>query len=95
MPQTAERWQGNVVDILRFQRMAERVAVELRVMARTRHRADVSEAFDAISVEQSDEALDRQGRMPDRKDGTHRPFYFLRRGMLAHDMDRRVNSIGP
>ena len=57
-----------------FSASGERVAVELRVMARTRHRADVSEAFDAIGMEQSDEALDRQGRMPEGEDGVLRPL---------------------
>ena len=88
MPQTAERGQGNVVDILRFQRMGQRVAVELRVMARTRHRANVSDACNAIGVQQGDEVLYRQGRMPDGENSAFGPVHFLRWGLFAHDADR-------
>src|SRR5207302_3814875 len=58
MPQTAERGQGNVFDILRFQRMAKRVTVELRVMARTWHSANVRKACDSVGMQQCEEALD-------------------------------------
>ena len=95
MAQTAERGQGNVVDILRFQRMGQRVAVELRVMTRTRHGADVSDAFNAIGVQQGDELFYRQGRMPDGENSPFGPVRFLRRRLFAHDADRRVSSIGP
>ncbi len=95
MPQTAEREQGNVFDMLRFQRIAKRVAVELGVMARTRHRADVRETSNAIGVQKSDKIFNRQRRMPDRENSAVGPMYFLRGRLLAHGADRRVSSIRP
>src|SRR5665213_3890654 len=44
MAQTTERRQGSVFDIVCLQHTAERIAVKLRVMTRTRHRANVSDA---------------------------------------------------
>ena len=95
MAQTAERGQGNVFDILRLQHTAQRIAVELRVMARTRHRADVREACNAIGVQKGDELFYRQGRMPDRENCAFGPVRFLRRRLFAHDVYRRVSNIGP
>src|SRR5207302_6540609 len=100
MPQTAERGQGNVFDILRFQRMAKRVTVELRVMARTWHSANVRKACDSVGMQQCEEALDGQGRMPEGEDRVLRPLCFLRIGMLAHAAPLarsgfRVSNIGP
>ncbi len=91
---------GNVFDMLRLQNTAKRIAVELRVMTRTRHRADVRDACNAVGAHQGDEFFYRQGRMPDREYSAFRPLRFLRRRLFAHDasparLGRRVSSIGP
>ena len=75
--------------------MDQRVAVELRVMTRTRHRANVSDTRNAIGVQQGDELFYRQSRMPDCENSPFRPVRFLRRWLFAHGLDRRVSSIGP
>ena len=93
LSQTAERGHGNVFDILRFQGTAKRVAIELRVMARTRHCADVREAGNAIGVQQDDKFLHRQRRMTDRENGPVRPLGFLRRRLLAHDTSTKNISL--
>ena len=92
MPQAAERGQENIFDILCLQRTAKRIAVELRVVTRTRHRADVGKAGDAIDVQQRDEFFYGQGRMPDRENSPFGPARLLRRRMFAHHVDRRNSS---
>ena len=47
----------------------ERLAIELRVVARSRNGADVDDAIDIVSGEQPDELVARSCRMPNRKDG--------------------------
>jgi hypothetical protein len=48
--------------------------VELGIMARTRNRADIHEAFDAVSMQHGHKALDRLCRMPDCEDRALRPI---------------------
>ena len=60
-PQTAQRLNVHPLDLPRCQALGQGCVVELRVMARTRRRADVHEALDAVGLKQSDEALDWHG----------------------------------
>src|SRR5690242_12432220 len=48
MSQTAQEWHRNILDVLCLQRCLKGVAVELRVMARTRDRPYVAKTFDPI-----------------------------------------------
>src|ERR1019366_7044153 len=90
----------NIFEMLRCQAVGQGGVVELRIMARTGHRADVHEAFDAIGLQQGDEALDWQSRMAECEHSAFRPMRCLRARMFAHDdgpehVGCRVNSIGP
>ena len=95
MAQTAQRAQRHVFDTLRSQCDSQRVAVELRVMARARHSPDIDEAFDALAFEQRNELIERQSRMSDREYRMVGPVCILRQGLFAHELTRRVASGGP
>src|SRR5689334_10556336 len=90
----------HIFKMLRCQTTGQGGVVELRIMTRTGHRADVREAFDAIALQQGDEALDWQRRMSESENGACRPMRCLRGRMFTHHdgPERegcRVNSIGP
>src|SRR5205085_5719387 len=80
--QPAQRLHRYIFDLLRRQRAGQRGVVELGVMTRTGHRANVHETFDAIGSQQRDEALNRQCRMTERENSAFRPIRSLRR--FAH-----------
>src|SRR5262249_19596098 len=67
MAQTAQRTERCVSDTTNLQRSSQRIGVELRVMARSWHRPDIDQTFDAVGFEQRDECIERQGRMSDRE----------------------------
>src|SRR5689334_16940133 len=60
MSQTTQEWHRNILDVLCLQDCGKDVAVELRVMARTRDCPNVAKTFDPILSEQSQEAFDGQ-----------------------------------
>src|SRR6266403_1789368 len=70
--------------MLRLQRAGQRGVIELRVVTRAGHRADVHETFDAVGSQQGGEALDRQRRMTERENSAFRPMRGLRERMFAH-----------
>src|SRR5262249_55495704 len=95
MAQTAQRTERCVSDTTNLQRSSQRVGVELRVMARSWHRPDIDQTFDAVGFEQRDECIERQGRMSDREYRMVGPVFILRQGLFAHESTRRVAILDP
>jgi hypothetical protein len=93
--QTAQRAQGGIFDAMRLERFAQRISVELRVMARPRHRADIDEAFDAVALQQRYELLQRARRVAYGVYRPLRPVHVFRSRALRHGVAFRVSSIGP
>jgi hypothetical protein len=76
-PWRAQCLHGHIFNIRRRQAAGQCGAVELWVMARMRDRADVRDAFDAISSRQGDETIDWQCRMPECEHSAFRSLSFL------------------
>jgi hypothetical protein len=93
--QTAQRAQGDIFDAMRLERFAQRISVELRVVARPRHRADIDEAFDAIAFQQRYELVQRARRVTYREYRPLRPVHVFRSRALRHSVAFRVSSVGP
>jgi hypothetical protein len=83
-PQTAQRFEVHIFEIPDFQAACQSGAIELWIMVRPRDRADIDEALDAIGLQQRQKGLERQRRVPERKDSAFRPMRFSRWRMLVH-----------
>lgn len=77
MPQPAQFLQVFVRDPRARQGFSQRVGIELRIMPRTRNRADIHQSLDSVLAQQGDEFIDRAGRMADGQDERRRRFLFL------------------
>jgi hypothetical protein len=66
--QSSQTGHVRIPNVGAAQNARERLAIELRVVARSRNGADVDDAIDAVSGEQTDELIDRPRRMPNCKD---------------------------
>ena len=77
--EATERAVVHVVDVAEGKGLGKDVAVELRVVPRPGHAADVDQLSDAVGVQHVDKLVERAGRVPDREDGE--------RGDLVHGAD--------
>ena len=82
VPQAAQFLQVRVLDVLVSQGVGQRVAIELRIMPRTRNRADIDQPLHAVPPQQFDELLDRARRMADGQNERRLRFPF--RAQLTH-----------
>ena len=57
MPQTAESSHMAVTDSCLLERAGQRIAVELRIMSRSRNGSNIDQLFDAVSEKQSNKFL--------------------------------------
>jgi hypothetical protein len=64
------------------QRPAKLIRIELRIVPRARHGADIRQTFNAVGLEQRDEALDGESRMTDGEYRAVGPVWLLRRRMF-------------
>ena len=65
MPQPAKAFHMPVADADASQCGGQCVAVELRIMARTRNRANIHQLLDTVCLQQADELIERTRRMAD------------------------------
>src|SRR4051812_48430352 len=66
--QAPERTQWDVFDLTAAQRSAQCIGIELRIMPGARHRPNMGKASDAVNFHQSNELVELQCGMADRKD---------------------------
>jgi hypothetical protein len=85
LPQPPEPSHVHIIVVFRRKAALERTVVELRVVARTRDRADIQQTFDAISSQEGNESLNRQSRMTEREYRASRPHRLLFRMFVRHD----------
>jgi hypothetical protein len=67
VPQAAELFSVDVSDVSLTQGILERLRIELRIPPRARNRSDNNYAFHSVGIEQSEEFIERPGRVADRQ----------------------------
>ena len=76
MPQAAQGLHVSVVETPAVQGLAERFAIELRVVPRTRNPTHIDQSFDAVRPQDRYQFLEAPRRMPDGPDGLCLPRHL-------------------
>lgn len=96
--QTTETGSVPITDSDRGQRGGQVFPIELRVVSRPRHGANIDHASDAMRFEQSDELRDRPRRVTDGENGGNRSVLIRRATSFSCDRSarfrRRLDRLG-